>query len=419
MKKKILEINSWLIVAIGTIIVVIISSFLFPYIFSPSTPNTFEDLGKGLAGIFSVPLYCIFIFMIIAGILSWNYLKKSKHYKSFMFFGILDCVIFLAFIIITELLNIHQKFNYFKPDNSLSFIILAATILLFCPLFVNIIGLFTIKNNLTLKDFWNRYKIRILCPIIILILIFSFVIGAFLYRAAIVSKGKIAITENNTHTYSELELELKNRQIIYKSPQNTLLHYTPSVMSQDYNKPNGYYLSELLKDDSTYYNKKFPLFSYNSYTSVVKKINNNPKYYSIGMDDYCIMWSIYYVNGEIYAAINETNGFRTIKNPQAFKLIVSEKNEITIYNPTNNYFVKGGGILDTESGNLHTPLPTTTDISNEQCYKILTVEKVDAQTLDKVSKELYSKYGEKWEIKNKNNSSTKDSCFKKMENGTC
>lgn len=394
MKKVMLKVNSCFLVILGIVVVAGMSVILFPYLLSPSTPNSFDDLGKWLACIFSIPLYCIFIFVTISGILSWCYLKKSRCYKPLMFFSIFDCTVFFCVIILSGILSINQKFNFSKQFDLSSIMILLVAILFFCPLFFNIVGIFMLKNNLTIKALWNRYKKRILSPIIILVLVFSFVFGAFLYRQFIINPNKIEITDVNMHTYSEFRAELTNRKFIYKLPPDTSLFNSSNIMAQDSNHLSGYYFSENSNYSGAYFNKKFPLFSYDSYTSVVKKINKNSDYYHIGLYDYYVTWYIYYVDGDIYAAINQTNGINTSLAKQELNLVVSEKDEITIYNPFNDYFVKGGGILSTETGNLLTPLPTTTDISNEQCYKIRSVKKVDAQTLDRISKDLYLQYGE-------------------------
>lgn len=62
--------------------------------------------------------------------------------------------------------------------------------------------------------------------------------------------------------------------------------------------------------------------------------------------------------------------------------------------------MKGGGILDTRSGSQRSGLPTTTDIYNEKCMKIKVVDRVNAETLDEIAKELSPQY---WKVYNSDN----------------
>lgn len=151
--------------------------------------------------------------------------------------------------------------------------------------------------------------------------------------------------------------------------------------------------------------RKFPMFVYNSYVSLIKKSEKTKSYYYIGANDWYITWYIYYINGKVYAAIgNEAeydgNGWLTSLSKTRYGIVVSEEECITIYNSKNNYFVKGGGILDTASGRQRISFPTTTDIYNEKCMKIRVVDKIDGETLDKIAKELSPQY---WKIYKSNN----------------
>ena len=49
---------------------------------------------------------------------------------------------------------------------------------------------------------------------------------------------------------------------------------------------------------------------------------------TIGNEDAHIAWYIYYVNGEIYAAVYETN---IVNKYDKYRVVVSEKEDITIF----------------------------------------------------------------------------------------
>ena len=100
------------------------------------------------------------------------------------------------------------------------------------------------------------------------------------------------------------------------------------------------------------------------------------------------------MNGEIYASPSySAYGFSgvnsvTYQNRDKFRIVVAETEEITIYNAQKNYYSKGGGITSIESGMQRTDYPTTKDIYDSSCYKIMVVDRVDGPTLQKIANEL-------------------------------
>ena len=235
------------------------------------------------------------------------------------------------------------------------------------------IGLYTEKNKLTYKDVFHRFKF-IIIGIIVVILVN---IGYMIFRGIIVNGNKIAVTEDNVFSISDFKYQLESRNLIYnESPEdhiyishNNLFAVDSSphsiVSEQIYNLYPGRYGNISINS-----NKKYPMFMYDSHISFIKRIdkNNKSNNYWEGNEDAHIAWYIYYVNGEIYAAVYE----------------------ITIYNTQENCYIKGGGILETGDNAVLANFPVTTDVYDNRCMKIKVVDRVDGNTLDKIAHELAS-----------------------------
>lgn len=230
---------------------------------------------------------------------------------------------------------------------------------------------------------------------------------------------KIEVTEDKLISYDEFKEELVKRGFIYDIPEDKyFLAGKTDIKALDAEKPmTGYSFTEVKDYDidssllSSKTTKKFPFFIYDTYTSLIKKSDNTADYYTIGPEDWYITWYICYVNGSFYAIIGDESEYG--KNWECslaktdYAIVVSEKNEdITIYNAEGNYFVEGGGILDNTSGYARYGYPETSDEFTEDCMKIRVVDELNAETLDKISKELSPEY---WKVYKNEDSETDES----------
>lgn len=409
MNKKILKINSWILIIIGIVLMLFSTIYTAYSISIPSTPNSWDDLGKFIIVIGTVIVYLLSSPLVISGIGTLHYLKGKNTYKLCVIFNIIGIILYSLFIFLFIFFDILNIFNDYYNGNvytGLKIIFSMITLFLFvCPLIINMIGLYKEKNDLKYKIIWHRYRFVVIGMIVIILIIISY----NLFKFNVINTNKIDVTEDNIYSYSDFKFELESRNLIYELPKNkSELTSQHEINALDSSSKYGYAFSSGPYTDSyrlsVNTDRKFPMFVYDSYSSLIKKSNKTADYYYIGPEDWYINWYIYYINGKIYAAIGEESeygsGWETSLSTTKYGVVVSEERDITIYNSKNNYFVKGGGILDTRSGTQRSGFPTTTDIYNENCMEIKVVDNVNAETLDKIAKELSPQY---WKVYKNNN----------------
>ena len=409
MNKKILKINSWILIIIGVVLMLFSTIYMAYSISIQSTPDSWDDLGKFIVVIGTVIVYLLSSPLVISGIGTLHYLKGKNTYKLCIIFNVIGIILYSLFIFLFIYFDILNIFNDYYNGNvytGLKIIFSMITLFLFvCPLIVNMIGLYKEKNDLKYKVIWYRYRFVVIGIIVIILIIIFY----NLFKFNIINTNKIEVTEDNIYYYSDFKSELESRNLIYELPKNkSELTSQHEITALDSSSKYGYAFSSGSYTDSyrlsVNTDRKFPMFVYDSYTSLIKTSNKTADYYYIGPEDWYINWYIYYINGKIYAAIGEESeygsGWETSLSTTKYGIVVSEEKDITIYNSKNNYFVKGGGILDTRSGTQRSGFPTTIDIYNENCMKIKVVDKVNAETLDKIAKELSPQY---WKVYKSNN----------------
>lgn len=407
--KKILKINSYILIIIGAVLMLFFTIYAAYSISIPSTPNSWDDLGKFFIVIGTIIVYLLSLPLVISGISTLHYLKGKNIYKLCTIFNAIGIILYGLFIflfIYLDILNIFKDYYNGNIHTGLKIIFsMIAFFLFMCPLIINMIGLYKEKNNLNYKVIWHRYRFIVISIIVIILIIIFY----NLFKFNIINTNKIEITEDNIYSYSDFKSELKNRNLIYELPKNkSELTSQHEITALDSSSKYGYTFSSGSYTDSyrlsANTDRKFPMFVYDSYTSLIKKSDKTADYYYIGPEDWYINWYIYYINGKIYAAIGEESEYgsewKTSLSTTKYGVVVSEEKDITIYNSKNNYFVKGGGILDTKSETQRSVFPTTTDKYNENCMKIKVVDKVNAETLDKIAKELSPQY---WKVYKNNN----------------
>ena len=409
MNKSIMKVNSWISIILAIAIMLITSIYLVNVISVPSRPNSWDDLGKFFAVCGAVIIYIMNTPLIITGLFTLKYIKKNKFYKTCMTFNIIGIILFCAFIslfIIRDELGVFADYYNGNVNVGLKTILAVVLFVLFVlPLIINSILLYKDKNNLESKALFNKFRVLIIVLVIIAIVL----AGYYLIRFLIIGVNTIKVTDNNTYTYAEFKSELIKRKLVYNLPEDMMkLAGREDIFALDSNSKYGYEFSNgtytdsyLLSVDTT---RKFPLFVYESYTSLIKKSEKTASYYTIGPEDWYITWNIYYVNGTIYAAIGDESEYgsmwSTSLSRTRYGVVVSEEDKITVYNSQGNYFVKGGCVVDTSSGMQRSSFPTTKDIYGSGCMKIRVVDRVDAETLDKIAKELSPRYWDEYRANN-------------------
>ena len=402
--KKILKFNSWLLTIIGFMLIAISTIYMFCTFSVSSVPNSWDVIGKFFIVIGTIIFYVLSSLLVISGIGTLNYLKGKNNYKLCIVFNIIGVVLYNIFILFFINLDVFNFFiDHYNGGVNVGVKVLLTIIILFIfvfPLILNIIILYKEKNNLCYKDLLKRFWIIIFC-IITFILIF---VCYNIFKLSIINTNKIEVTENNIFSYSDFESQLINRNLMYELPLGmSELTSSKEIFALDSSSKYGYLFSSDSSSDSYFLSintdRKFPMFVYNSYTSLIEKSDKTASYYYIGPEDWYINWYIYYINGKIYAAIGDESeygsGWETSLSTTKYGVVVSEEDEITIYNSQKNYYVKGGGIIDTRSGIQRNVFPTTSDIYNKKCMKIRVVDEINAETLDKIARELSPQY---WKV---------------------
>ena len=131
---------------------------------------------------------------------------------------------------------------------------------------------------------------------------------------------------------------------------------------------------------------KYPIFIYSHYIANVGEGKT-------------ITWDIYCVNGFFYATVDELcedRGFsgKNVNNIFFTKYgrVVSEDDKLMTYNWKKNHFAYGGGIHYTKPFRSYyvRHMPTMMDDNcKSKCAKVIKVDRVDADTLTRISIELY------------------------------
>ena len=100
----------------------------------------------------------------------------------------------------------------------------------------------------------------------------------------------IDVTDKNVYSYSDFKQQLEYRKLIYKLPNNKLeLAGNKEITAFDSRSEYGYEFTEYSDTDSYSLSvktkRKFPLFVYDTYTSLIKKSSKTASYYYIGPED--------------------------------------------------------------------------------------------------------------------------------------
>lgn len=393
MNKKILKINSWILKIIGFTLITLSTIYLIHILSIPSEPNSWDDLGKFVVGIATVISYVIGIPFIISGIKSSNVQKKNKIEKNkqkkiskiFSIISIILSILFIFIFIIKDILNYYSDFATGHINIELKIIhILIIFSIFILPQLINLICFS--EKKFSLKNIWKDKKVKYI------IIAISIIIGAIgtnlIATQMIIAKNKIKITEDNLYTYWDFRKELENRNLYGQEG----VSYN-QISAMDSTSKYAQEFSEVVNPaNSMIYvgeDRKFPFFIYDTYTTLIQKntLNNYIDY-----DDVYVHWIIYYLDGKIYAALDQESEYGNTLARTKYGIVVSEEDNITVYNTKNNYLVKGGCIMDTSSGQNRSGFPTTKDIYNKDCIRIKKVERIDSKTLDSIAQKTLNEY---------------------------
>lgn len=397
MNKKLLKVNSWILKIVGSTLIIISTIFLISTLSVPSEPNSWDDLGKFVAGVATVIAYIIGIPFIIAGIKSSKSQKEKKkekiekRKKTSKIFSIISIILSMLFIftfILKDVLDYYEDYSTGHVNVGLKVIhILLIFVIFVLPQLINLIGLS--GKKITLKSIWNDKKGK--CILISTFIIISIFGLNLIVKQIIISTNKMQITEDKLYSYWDFRKELESRNLYGQkgAPRNEISAMdSSSKYAQEFSEINNPANAMIFVGED----RKFPFYIYDTYTTLIEKRDKNTPHDYIDYDDIYVDWIIYYVDGKIYAALDQESEYGNTLARTEYGVIVSEEEDITIYNTKNNYLVKGGCITDTSSGMQRSGFPTTKDIYNKDCIRIKKVERIDSKTLDSLAKVIVPEY---------------------------
>lgn len=397
MNKKLLKVNSWILKIVGSTLIIISTIFLISTLSVPSEPNSWDDLGKFVAGVATVIAYIIGIPFIIAGIKSSKSQKEKKkekiekRKKTSKIFSIISIILSMLFIftfILKDVLDYYEDYSTGHVNVGLKVIhILLIFVIFVLPQLINLIGLS--EKKITLKSIWNDKKGK--CILISTFIIISIFGLNLIVKQIIISTNKMQITEDKLYSYWDFRKELESRNLYGQkgAPRNEISAMdSSSKYAQRFSEINNPANAMIFVGED----RKFPFFIYDNYATLIEKRDKNTPHDQIDYDDVYVEWIIYYVDGKIYAALDQESEYGNTLARTEYGVIVSEEEDITIYNTKNNYLVKGGCITDTTSGMQRSGFPTTKDMYNKDCIRIKKVERIDSKTLDSIAKVIVPEY---------------------------
>ena len=332
---------------------------------------------------------------IVSGIYTLLFIKRNGScYHAAIVWGIVSIVLHISAIYV---LTIEDTFHMFENhysgfvDIKTKIIVIIVSVLCFIvPTLISIFTMVKLRKNIVIAA--KRILLFIVVPLLIIVLVVTI---PLCINNKQISNNTIQLTENNTYTYADFKSELVNRGL-YRGSGNVQTIITAMDNDYDYeyrfvNMPNKN--KYMIQQDS---NRKFPIFICNEYPSLIEKSNKTASYNIIASEDWYITWKIYYVGGQIYAAIGSESEYgsswQTSLAKTRYGIVVSEEQEIIVYNKQKNCYIKGGGIKDVASGVQRTQIPTISETYDNSCMKIRVVNRVDSQTLDAIAKELSPQY---------------------------
>ena len=394
-------------VIIGLFTVAIILTVIITILGITSLNNTtnsgIDGIGQALGTVIIIRLFMITTVIslpiLIASICGLRYYSgKSKGKLTACWIWGIISFIGSSFVFYLVYSIFYDSFDsYTLNENKISEIIFYSIVfsILFLPNILFILGCY--KEQFKTKIF-SKSNVKRFFILIGIIFIGLVIFNIFKYGNN--KSEKIMISDTSLHTLKEFEDELKSRGFIYDVPKGySELAGSTDILSED-NKYEYQYDLDFKKNA----NDKYPLYIYEGYASLIQKSPQTAEYYTKGPEDWWISWNIYYVNGQIYAVIGDESelgsGWSTDLFRTRYGRIVSEKDKITTYNRKGNYFSYGGGIENNIKGYVRYLSSKMVDTFNNNCAEIIKVDRVDAETLDRISKELSPKY---WIEYKKNN----------------
>ena len=327
------------------------------------------------------------------------YCNTHEKYNSAIISGLITILLTMitSYMIISEDSSGLFHSHYSGETNiSLTFIFIISMFCIFIlPVLFRFKRLSNVRKQLNIKDnFTKVFSIIFVC----IICIFS-----SLFCLNKVKVHKIKVTDGNKYKYSDFIKELNSRNLYPKKNSEKINISRGDISTLDSSSEYLQSFSSTTDFSNPYFlspesDNKFPFFLFESYVSFIERNPKTADYYEIGYDDSYIEWNIYYINGKIYAAISSISylGKRDLGESPSDLLVLTEENDIIVYNRRKNYYLKGGCFLDTESGTQRSPIPKFSEFQNPLCMKTKVVDKIDSSTLDSIAKEIYPSLEKKY-----------------------
>ena len=372
--------------ALAVLLVGLVAFLAIAALLEPNSPNSWDSLGDIII-VLGVGLTVVIAFPLIMTVISGFRYKNGKNKK-----GVTSCITWAIFALVANLgvisllmPNIMSSSSFSLEDNtdSLRASFFAISMLVTeMPLLAFLAGCLLEKNK-------KHAKLLIVVPSVIFAGIIFFAIVSTISISSNIKK--IPASEARLDTLGDFNQVLRDRGFVYDNePGKKELTTLASIYVVE---PNYQYTRNYSVDSKTDVEKKFSFYTYEGYASLIKKSNKIESYYTKGPADWWISWNIYDSNGQIFAAVSEESMLGSVSQNTIFSSspiqIVAEKETITTYNWKGNYFVEGGCISDTRSTYNRMPFPEMHDSANGRfCGKVHVVDRVDADTLDELAKEI-------------------------------
>lgn len=268
--------------------------------------------------------------------------------------------------------------------NDLGYILLSLIGFLIANVLVLIVLLIDLKNLI-----YKYRKVIFTKKILLIVLIITLIIGVVTY---VIYKQYIVLTkikvEDNIPTLLDFKHELESRDLLENNARNEKIYGIKkgknNVVELEFGKDN---------------NEQYPMYIYVGFVS-----SNNTS------------WIIYYVNGTIYAVtghyyqysdndyVNTWDSYYDIEGgtlDDHKKRILSENEEVTVYNVEKNYYDKGKYIKSSNNfiyivknnskKNIYVAIPQIASRDKYEFAKIEIVNQVNRKTINKYCNNLSEK----------------------------
>ena len=334
-----------------------------------------------IAIIFTIPIF-------ISGKSGIKYYeKKTKKLLPCFIWGSISLIVnliltYMVFLMFSDSFS-SQSVNGYNYSGLIILLLIVFAIFVF-PSLRFLKGCLEEKFKISFNEIVEKHKKTLI--IILGVLVLGFILFN-LIDFVINNSNYIYVKDAELKTVKEFEDELISRGLVLENAYVSGCDISGMDSSYEYLKRINF---------DTDMNKKYPIYLYTCYASLIERSNNPSIYYSIDSDDWYISWVILYVNGQLYALTSDESELNSMWNTTLlstkYSRIVSESDNITTYNWSKNRYSINGGIKNVAFGRGEHLITNMTDKNNKNGVPIIKVDRVDAQTLDRIAIELSPRY---------------------------